>query len=85
MLIWWALSGWSKYLTLRHPAAFPIIPVSLHVPHPSQRNTHAKYEARNRLDNAFRIAKRACQDGPRNDQAGSEPGVGWRPLSGYRK
>jgi uracil-DNA glycosylase len=58
----WALKGWSKHLTLSPPVTFPITPVSLHVPHPSQRNTFAKDEALTRLDNAFRLAKRACQD-----------------------
>ena len=60
--VWdWALKGWFKHLTLSHHA-LPKIPVSLHVPHPSQRNTPAKHEALERLNNAFDLAKRAIQD-----------------------
>jgi uracil-DNA glycosylase len=54
----WALKGWSKHLTLSPPDTFPVTPVRLHVPHPSQRNTRAKDEARTRLNNAFTLARR---------------------------
>jgi uracil-DNA glycosylase len=54
----WALKGWSKHLTLSLPDTFGRTPVSLHVPHPSQRNTFAKDEALTRLNNAFTLARR---------------------------
>jgi uracil-DNA glycosylase len=58
----WALKGWSKHLTLSLPGTFPVTPVSLHVPHPSQRNTFAKDEALTRLHNAFTLAGRGIRD-----------------------
>jgi hypothetical protein len=54
----WALKGWSKHLKLSPVETFRRMPVSLHVPHPSQRNTRARAEARTRSNNTFTLARR---------------------------
>ena len=48
-----ALAGWMRYLTM-HPPVHPV--VTLAVPHPSQRNTHARTEADQRLQHALGAA-----------------------------
>lgn len=48
-----ALSGFMQQLTLEPPNVLPLV---LGVPHPSQRNTHARTEAIVRIENALRVA-----------------------------
>lgn len=52
-----AASGWGRHLTLDEGAR-PVF--TLAVPHPSQRNTHARAEAALRLQTALRTAARWC-------------------------
>lgn len=52
-----ALTGYMRYATLQ-PSA-PVLPV-LGVPHPSQRNTHARAEALRRIGNALSGAAKIC-------------------------
>ena len=48
-----ALAGWMRYLTM-HPPVHPV--VTLAVPHPSQRNTHARPAADQRVQHALGAA-----------------------------
>ena len=54
-----ALTGFMRHITLTDN---PTPPVVLGVPHPSQRNTRARAEARTRIENALRVGAAVALD-----------------------
>ena len=70
-----ALAGFMRHLTLTD---VPVLPLVLGVPHPSQRNTHARAEALTRIGNALRQGARVAGSGenfPDGPHETPSPGV----------